>query len=576
MGDHLSEYITVKNLKQVEVAFRSYMAHKHRIEFSEDDGAVRQRLYNVMVDLKDRHGGDTSLAIKDMNNLALNIARDLVLREQEHPTQASQLQSKQQQQQGRRLNVRGLERDKDVFGDRTVAFSAMMPGNSEGNGNYGNRDTVAKAFDAIVDERTDAPKAPLKTWNDVGKPTMQVDAMAGDEFTRRMSDLADEREKQWVASREMMPPPPDSTDPQAVMRLSMQEQEEFKEMQRIETHMQPLGRGREDVIIPLPASRMTVERFIGINGFNRDVRTDPYRHKYTVNVTGQGEGGLHGTYRNVEWMSATSIVLPMEIIQTGNIKPKQFFNQGFSFSYPYLLLRIEGFDGVYDGTNEAMRRAFCMFVFHRSYKAPNGRGYVLLEPAQKERKVFTTPLASLRDLTVSLIKPNGTLFNNSMDNTRVSMLQYEVQQRLYIKVVCDTYFDRNEFYPGDTVMLRGFVAAPPIDPAPDTDIGAYAVLNEFVNRQQGHELVQLGAPNDQGFFKTFSVLAPGVLDQGMGRVITDGRLLTAVQSLTRVTSPATVTSPGLLLNMSLQNVIMLRVGTQSTDPSSVMTPLVVL
>jgi hypothetical protein len=369
-----------------------------------------------------------------------------------------------------------------------------------------------------------------------------------------------------------MPPPPGSTDPQAVMRLSMQEQDEFKEMQRVET----LGRGREDVLIPPPTSRMTVERFIGINGFNRDIRTDPYRHKYTVNVSGQGGGGLHGTYRNVEWMSATSIVLPMEIIQTGNVIPKKFFNQGFSFSYPYLLLRIEGFDGVYDGTNEAMRRAFCMFVFHRSYKAPNGRGYVLLEPAQKERKVFATPLASLRDLTVSLIKPNGTLFNNSVDNTKVSMLQYEMQYRLYIKVVCDTFFDRNEYYPGDIVMLRGFVAEPPNESETGTDAGAYSILNEFVNRQQGHELVQLGAPNDQGFFKTFYVLAPGVLDQGRGRVITDTRILDVVQSLNRTTSPGIVTSPGLLLNMSLQNVITLRVGTQSTDASSVITPLAVM
>ena len=313
----------------------------------------------------------------------------------------------------------------------------------------------------------------------------------------------------------------------------------------------------------------TVERYIAINGFDRDMSVNPQRYRYTVSLTGYTSNGLHGTYKNIEWLSATSLIIPMEIVQpaTSMTAPKPFFNQEFSLAVPYVMLAIDGFDGTYDGTNETIRRAFAMFVYHRSYKAPNGRGYVLMEPAQDERRVFQTPLASLRDLSVSILKPNGALFNNSVDRTMVSMLQYDIANRILLKVVCETYFDRNEYYPGDDVMIRGFHAEPPSGGG-----GAgFASLNAYINRREGHEVVQLGPPNDQGFYKTFFILAPGVLDQGAGRVITDENMLSAVAAISA--TPSLVTKRGMLLNVSLQNVITLRVGTHASDPTPMIAPI---
>ena len=238
---------------------------------------------------------------------------------------------------------------------------------------------------------------------------------------------------------------------------------------------------------------------------------------------------------------------------------KPFYNYDFSFAYPYVMLCVDGFDNMYDGTNDSVRRAFCMFVFHRAYKAPNGRGYVVLQAAQNERMWFKTPLASLRDVRIAIEKPNGTLLNNSVDDYTVSAFEYNAQNRLYLKVVCDRYFDENEYFQGDAITIRGFRLAPASPTTPGAQY--FSTLNDFVGRPSGHEIVQLGKPNDQGFYKTFYILAPGVLDQGAGRVIIDANLVGVVQLM--ATAGVTVLeSPGRLVNASLQNVLSLRAGVQ--------------
>ena len=568
-------FVTVENLKHCESAFRAYMHDKHDVTLVQNDVRVRQTLYNVMVELRDRHGNDTSLGLKDINNLALNIARDIVLRDRSigHGGNNSNqhiinsVGSNQKHPGGGGL----LERDKQVFGDRVMPQPSMVSVPAYAGGG---REAVSKAFDALVDQRGGSSSDNTPQWNDVARPSLQVDPMEGDEFQRRLADMEHERDAQWAASVELLPPPPGATDPQALVRSAMQDQDNFKlqAAQAVSDMAIIESRASELITAPPTSQRVTLEHCVALCGADRDVAVNPYRYNYIVHAAGFTASGLQHTYRNVEWICATSVVLPMEIIQPPTATPKPFFSNEFSFSYPYVLLAINGFDGVYDGTNEAVRRSFCMMVFHRSYKAPNGRGYVLLQPAQAERKHFRTPLASLRDLDISILKPNGTLINNSVDNTKVAMLQYETQNRLYVKIICSTFFDRNEFYPGDMVTIRGFTSAQPVTPVPDSpwDAQQFRSLDAFVNRREGHEVVQLGQANDQGFYKTFYVLAPGVLDQGVGRVLIDDRIIAAIALLNSVATPASVVTRGMLVNSSLQNVVTLKFGMQSNDAPSLL------
>jgi len=311
--------------------------------------------------------------------------------------------------------------------------------------------------------------------------------------------------------------------------------------------------------------------YLTISAADRDLVDQPERFRFTARTGGnQDVASLMRDYRNVAWIEATRIVLPMEIVQaTGSsLGPKGYYRMEFSLAFQYLVLRVDGFEDGYDGTNDAVRRAFAVFVYEADYKAPNGRGYVLLRPAQDERRTFDpVPLASLRDLTLSIMKPNGTLFNGSRDEFKTSHLQYEALNRLFIKVIVDQFFDRNEIYVGDYVVIRGFELArrdASSGGVGTADAEYVAALTAYIARKQGHEVVQLGSTNDSGFVKAFYILAPGVMDTSRGRVLVDDNIVSVIGALgdgpSDTSAPVYVSSPGRIINASLQPVVTMRLG----------------
>lgn len=336
--------------------------------------------------------------------------------------------------------------------------------------------------------------------------------------------------------------------------------------------LQPaLGSTRADHLTPAP--RMTSDpqvRYLTLSSGDRDLTAYPNRYRFSARTGGvQGHSTLRGSYPNVSWIEATRVILPMEAMPaTGSIvTTKGFYNLECSFAFQYLVLSIRGLDGSCDGTNELIRHAFCTLVYDSDYKAPNGRGYVLLRPAQDERKSYTTPLATLPEMVMTLAKPNGTLFNNSKDTYTVATLQYEPQNRLFLKVVLNEYFDRNEYWVGDYVRMSGLTLELVLDGSAveEPPASAYvAYLEKYVNRPEGFEIVQLGASNTQGFHKSFYVLAPGILDQTNGAVIIDANIVSVVLSLGSTpgdpTATVRVARHATLLNMSLQPVVTMRVG----------------
>lgn len=320
--------------------------------------------------------------------------------------------------------------------------------------------------------------------------------------------------------------------------------------------------------------RVTVVRYVGVNGADRDWLTEPYRFRFTVPAAGGGDSGgrqgaLRRAHRNVEWLEVGAVVVPMDVPATAmtatsavgsDVQHRYQYN--YNFQYPYVLLAMAQHGGQYDGTNDAMRDAFCMLRFRRAYQGASGRGYVQLEPMQQERRVFSpAPLASLGDMRLSLLKPNGTLFNNSLDNMRMQSLAYDIANPMLLRILLDRFVDRNEFLVQDNVMMTGFTCELTADGS-QLDSTQVKSLNDFVNRHQGHEVVKVGDPNEEGFVSDFYVLAPGMLDQGVGRLLLDERLLDVVRALGggMVGAGVRVASPAHLINVSLQSVVSLRLG----------------
>jgi hypothetical protein len=77
---------------------------------------------------------------------------------------------------------------------------------------------------------------------------------------------------------------------------------------------------------------------------------------------------------------------------------------------------------------------------------------------QHEKKIFyPAPLSSLNKLSLSLLKPNGALFNNSMDNFNILKLEYDGAKPNYLKITTDIYFDKNEFFIGDFILIKSYL-----------------------------------------------------------------------------------------------------------------------
>jgi hypothetical protein len=141
------------------------------------------------------------------------------------------------------------------------------------------------------------------------------------------------------------------------------------------------------------------------------------------------------------------------------------------------------------------------------------------------------------------MKPNGTIYANTQDDYTIDHLEYEAFNRMYVKVITNKYFDKGEFFAGDALNFRGFSVK-------NINNNTTRSLENFMNRPEGHEIVEIGQPNDAGYYKTFYILAPGVLDQAIGRVALDDEVIAFITE-----SNISDGFAGYIMNASLQPVI---------------------
>lgn len=310
-------------------------------------------------------------------------------------------------------------------------------------------------------------------------------------------------------------------------------------------------------------SYITIPKYISINSVDRNWANDVKRYQYSVAFnggSGDAAGALSKTFKNIRSIQVGKVIIPDEIMENYNIKAlapsRTAFNHEFSFSYPYLILQVAELDDVYDGTNDAIRKSFCKLVYNRSYKAPNGRGYVILKPLQCEKKLFhPSPLSSLNRLSVSILKPNGFLLNDSSDSYKIWKVDYDPFNPHYYQIVTDVFFDKNEFFIGDVIVFRGFSMKLTSQNAP-APTNEQSTLMDYINRPEGHEILQIGAVNTNGFWRSFFIKAIGVFNRAVGQFevntnVVDG-LNTYNDSINYVNRTET---NGSILNTSLQNTI---------------------
>ena len=287
-------------------------------------------------------------------------------------------------------------------------------------------------------------------------------------------------------------------------------------------------------------------------------------------------------FKNIVSVQVTSVIVPMDIgVTTGGTSitgivqatgagasgTTPYFNNNFNFNYPYVLLHIDEFNDVYDGTGDIIRRAFCQLVVDRTYYSNNGRGYIILRPVQSEKKVFyPSALSTLPTLSLSLLKPNGDIINQSQDGYTILKLEHDGYNRFYIKVVTNKFFEKNEFYRGDVVQIRHFTL---FKLTAGQDSSHIARFNQFINDPKGHSILEIGDANDNGFYRTFYIRAPGEFDASIGEFVIDEPALAQLQSFNTTFDLTNNPPNGYILNVSLQNSISMRLEQKVYDSVSV-------
>jgi hypothetical protein len=561
------------------------MKDKHYIiiDTIENPKALKKMVYSKMNDVYSQHEGSN----KNFRELNVMVLSDL----KEYYLEKSKLLEAQ------KPNLASLNRDAMIYGNRQVNINELIP---EGNP-YLKKDALEVnnlSLDKLITDREIQVNGGVpKVRPDITRvsPQVTVTPESADDFEKRLNSFQHDRDSVLpkVDPNINIPSFTDDALSQDVVMNRLILDDQTNRLNSIENQdpksffSQPftselLGNGvskdikpfqndmtntidtpfltSENFINPRNNKHKEVERYLSINSADRNWNIETMRYKYSVNSLSDSND-LQKKYRNIDSIKVGKVVIPEEIIERTSStlqNLKTTFNYNFSFAYPYIILNIAEFEDVYDGTNDSVRKAFCKLIYEQSYKAPNGRGYIILKPMQHEKKKFyPTPLSSFGKLSVSLLKPNGELLNTSADSYKLFKVEYEAFNVQYLKIVSDVYFDKNEFFVGDNVLFQDHNMT-----QLDNNINTFYIkqFNDFINRPQGHEIKQIGSANDSGFFRTFYIQAPGSFDKVNGRYVVDNNLINTLNLYNdQVDFCAPETLPnGRILNNSLQHTISMK------------------
>lgn len=551
------DFYSKENMVLIIDIFSNYMNEKQGINLEniDDSKHIKKYVYSTMNEVYDRNI-ESGKSTQELNVIVLTHLRDYYLKKSKGMTK--------------------MNRDVQVFGDRKVALNELIPENSKLE--Y-EQEISLHSLDRLINdrERQVNPHQPKPDISKLGKQIREVPENS-DSFAKRLQMLQQERnipeavtandnlmmerltvDNETVANNNIL-----QHDPTSIFRKPISS-ELLGTSETSSTSGVGEGsmKGGDIFLNPRGKKVKELHKYVSINSADRNWALEPIRYKYSVNSLGDNSD-LQNRYKNIESISVGKVVIPEEIIErvtnvTSAQNMKTFFNYDFSFAYPYLILSIDEFNNVYDGTNEIVRKAFSKLIYHRSYKAPNGRGYIILKPMQKEKKYFyPTPLSSFGKLNISLLKPSGDLLNDSSDSYKLFKVEYEAFNTQYLKIVTDIYFDKNEFFVGDEVIIQDHYMTVVTDGMSDINVRRF---NDFINRKEGHEIKQIGGANDNGYYRTFYIQAPGYFDKREGRFVVDDVLINTLNTYNtefNFCDPEMPTN-GRILNNSLQHTISLQV-----------------
>lgn len=576
------EFLSVQNFKICNDIFCKYMQDEFGVRVDEES-ELKKSIYTVMQKVNQSGSG----TLKTLNNAVLNEVRDLYL-------QKHNLGSAGQ----KKLRMRNLERDQKIFGNRANHLGEQIKFEM----NPPRRETVNKVED-IVNERANAFGGADQRQSALPFEVLRVpEPPTGADLIKQMQAFEKAREHEgdpttttaYDASKNAR-----FEDTLHIGSLQRQSESDPKSLYQMPKQQDKASLDRaEEALKAVPYQNFSQQSiikqgetydkktYILFNGYDRDWETHPFRYNFTLDVN-----SVTRSLKNITEISFTRLIIPMEVLQrktTSAATDSRFYNQ-YGLTYPYLMLQVDELSpGMYEGFNKATQRCFTSFVYHREYRASNGRGFIVMQPLQDEKKEYRgAPLSALPRMTLRVVKPNGTLYNMAKDDNRIDFLLYESINPILLKIICKDFFDINEYAVGDLVQFKDFRLLSPeafvlavttaggVVSASDFALYRAGVnaLEEFMNRDEGHEIIMTGNPNASSFMNSFSVYMPRMLDKATGSLVLQKDIFDTINVMQSYLQQVTHANTGKMINATLQVVVTMKVKTSSADIAKLVAPL---
>ena len=542
-----NNFYTTSNMKNLINIIKDYMSDKFNIDLSLSDTEenTRKIFLTVMTDVNNMNQNQNkNLSLQDTNIQVLAKVKD-------YYCSKLNLSNVNAGANLKKPNIENLTREQTIYGDRPLKQNIIIP---EQNPYFKRDDAQNTSIEKILSERNEDvnPKKVIPDFNTIANVTKET-SQNQDEFIKKLQDLQNERNK---IQFENLNVPKADIDPAVLYRTVQKNDDDAftdknKKFKDITIRNQSFTDGVENFIIPKKNDNVIIEKYLSINSIDRDWSSGlaPLRYRYGINFLTKNND-LMNKYKNIDSIKVGKVIIPCEQIPSNNA------SNHINFSYPYVILSIDEFNDVYDGTNDAIRKSFCNLIYESSYRSPNGRGYIVLQPVQDEKKQFyPAPLSTIQKLSISLLQPNGELLSYRQDSYQISLVEQDTDRNKLL-VTLSAYFKPIDLFNLDYVLIQNFAITQLVPQQLISDVNS---LNEFINRSSGHEILSLGTPNANGYYNKFYISAPYTFNKSSG---TNNIQTALMNCLNYYNLNNTSSAPnGILLNQNLQHSISFKVDT---------------
>lgn len=233
------------------------------------------------------------------------------------------------------------------------------------------------------------------------------------------------------------------------------------------------------------------QKIIVINSCDREWQYQPPRYQYAISLP------------LIKDLEVVNLIIPEEVYHT------------------YLTIQLDD-------------APFCKLIYESRYKTPNGRDILVMKPMYQE-KIRT----SFTKGTLAILRPSGQLLNDSYDAQKISKIETDGTT---LVITMEEFFTNSEFLKGDTLRIQGYMG-----PTSRT-------LLEYINRADGHDVLDVGPANEHGYSKSLVIRAPGTFNkqEGVYELLSEEHL-DALQEYNKNSTPS-----GKIINITLQHVLVLK------------------